>query len=468
MRIAYQRCAKSGRLLTAACICLALVSANRRSLGQGYDAWSKVEAAEETRVYSERHAEGSFDDAQKAVVERTILPQLEKPKNRSTLPQVRQRMRDILTRGTTNPKIFDAANKVTADFMMSQFVMNDSKELVIRVNAVILIGDLEAADQKAWPGSIEPLAKAAGESDLPLAVRIAAMSGLTRQIKDGRSSEPAFAKAVAPVVTAIVTKPPTGDVHAAAWMLGRALDMVPVVGATPELVAAAAGILADAKSDLDVRIRAAMALGRVVKPDDTPALATAAGHIRSLAEKSLGDDIAQADARRFAKQLSGGPNDAAPGAAMEVTTAVPPPPGGGILGGGVFEGVPADAGGEGMLGPPVPQDPSAVPASACHRNAWRLIALADAIQPEASKTSGILSVLTGDAAAEAVALATVLRAQGSAIEAAPYEESLKTALAAIEAVAKTAPAAPPAKGGDPATPATDSPFGAGADEGSPF
>ncbi len=447
--------------------------------GQGYDTWSKVEQSEETRNYTQFLGEGTFDVAQRAILERIILPQLQKPANRSTIAQVRQRMRDITTRGTTNPKLFDAINAITADTMV-RLAADESQDIVVRVNAMVLLGDLIAADRKAWPGSVEPLAKAAGDAKLPLAIRVAAMAGLVVQVNDGRSSEPAFAKTVGPVVTSIITQPPAGDPRAVAWLISRCFDLAPSVETTPAVIEAASKILADSKADLDLRIRAAIALGRLVKPGSAPDLTATVAQISWLATAALAGDLAEAEARRFAKQLSGVVDNAAPGGAAGLMTPPPQPmaepAGGGLLGGGIFGGEPAPGGADGgapQLGVR-PVDPDAVPERACRRNAWRLVSLADAIQPEGSKDAGIASALSGDAAAKAIELATVLRSQGIAIETTPDEASVKAALAAIEAISEPAGAEPPVPApgtptipAEPTPPATETPFGA-SDSGSPF
>ncbi len=450
-----------------------------RAHAQGYDTWSKVESAEETRTYSQQLGEGTFAAPQKDVLEKIILSQLEKPANRSTIAQVRQRMRDIITRGTTNPKIFDAVNAATAD-TMTRLAADDSQDIVVRVNAIGLLGDLIAADRKVWPGSIEPLAQAAGDEKLPLAVRVAAMAGLVRQVNAGRGNDPMFAKAVGPVVTAVITKPPEGDPRAVAWLLGRCLDLAPVVANTPAVTGAAAKVLADGKADLDLRIRAAMALGRLVNPRAAPDLTAAVTQIRGLAVTALAGDLAEAESRRFAKQLGSFGIKGTTGMAPGFAPPPPPPPptpavGGGLLGGGIFGGEPV-AGGIGGEGEALQAvDPDAVPRMACRRNAWRLVSLADALQPEASKAAGIASGLTGDPAAQAIELATVLREQGLAIETTLDESAVKAALAAIEARAMpgqpeapgAAPASPTPPAAQPAQPPADSPFG-GPGPSSPF
>lgn len=428
----------------------------------GYDTWSKVESAEETRDYGQQIRDGVFGDAQKAVLERIVLPHLAVEANRPTLVSVRLRIRDLLTRGATAPKVYDSANTVARDFMLG-LVNDDKADLVVRVNAMILVGELMAPDRKPWSGNVEALAKASSDPNLPLAVRVAAMNGLVRQVAEGRGKDAAFIKAVGPVVASIVTKPPTGDPTAVDWFVGRALDLAGIVVGTPEVATAAASILANKDADRDLRIRAAAALGRFGKADAPADLAAAIGHIRSVAVQGIEQDLAAAESRRFARQLRG-LGDESPAMQPAGDTAPPPPAAGGGLfggGGGLFDGPGAVAGaGGGLPSMPAVLDKDAVPLLACKRDAWRLVTLADAIKPEGSAGGGIAASLAGDAATQAVELATLLRRQGLAITARPDESSLKSALAALEALAKPAvdgtqppgPAGPAVPGGGSPSP----------------
>jgi hypothetical protein len=467
-----------------ACVCLSVAGPAGDASAQGYDSWSKVEAAEETREYGQQIRDGAFDAPQQAVLERIILPQLALEANRATIVQVRQRIRDILTRGTTVPKVFDAANTTARDFLI-RVVRDDKRELIVRVNAMILIGELVAADRKPWAGSIEPLAKAASDATLPLAIRIAAMNGLAHQVAEGRGTDPAFVKSVGPAVASILTSPPEGDRTAVAWLVRRALDLAAVSGGSPANTAAAAGILADEKADFDLRIRAAATLGRLVQAKEATNLSAAAGQIRSLAMTAIDRELSAAEARRFSRQLGHLGKDHAsmlqPGGGMPPPQAPLPATGGGMAAGeGLFGGAGGGAAAAGNpAGVPSVVDPDAVPVLACRRDAWRLMTLADAIKPEPPATGGIAAALTGDAAAEALELATILRREGKAINATHDEVALKNALAALQAFAKSAkpdpstapptgtPTGPAAK--DPTTgPAPASPFDASGDSSPPF
>ncbi len=435
------------REVVLSCLGMMVIGYASPAFAEGYANWQQLESAEGTQGYTRQIGEKGFEAEQQNYLESTILPQLSLEANRSTIVQVRQRMRDIITRGTTAPKVFDAANAVARGFMV-RVAQDDTLDLVVRVNAMILVGELLAADRKPWAGSVKDLAKAATDTKLPLAVRIAAMHGLVAQVAGGRGSDPAFAEVVGPAMASLVTSPPEGDPAAVAWIVGRAIEIVPVAGGSPEVIASVSKILADEKADIDFRIRAATTLGRVVQPDSAAAIAPAIDQIRTLAAVALQRDVTAAEARRFARRLGSlGTNNAD----MLPVAAPPPLPAAAPAGGDDLFGLGGPgAAFEGAQAMPTVFDPDAVPPQACRRNAWRLMTLAAAIKPEGSGRGGMAAALTGDAAAAAIELATILRREGKAITTQPDEASLKTALAAIGVGPKPAveggPSAAPAPG----------------------
>ncbi len=434
------------RQVVLSCLGLMAIGYGRHASAEGYETWSQVESAEETREYSEKIREGGFDAAAQAVLKDIIFPHLAIEANRPMIVTVRQRMRDIITRGTTDPKVFDAANAVARDFMID-VVQDESQELLVRVNAMILVGELVAADRKPWNGCVATLAKSTTDVKLPLAVRIAAMNGLVAHVAEGRGSGQAFAEVIGPAVASLITSPPEGDPVAVGWIVGRAIEIMPAVGGSPEGIAAVSKILADEKADIDLRIRAASALGRVAKP--APAvIAPAIGQIRTLAATALKRDVTAAEVRRFARRLG---SQGIEGAGVPPVPVEPPPPTAPPAASGDLFGLsgPGPALG-GVPAMPTVFDPDAVPAQACRRNAWRLMTLATAIKPEGSGRGGMAAALTGDAAAEAIELATILRREGKALTTQPDEASLKTALAALgvgpQPAVEGGPSAAPAPG----------------------
>jgi hypothetical protein len=113
-------------------------------------------------------------------------------------------------------------------------------------------------------------------------------------------------------------------------------------------------------------------------------------------------------------------------------------------------------------------DQLAIPEQACRRDAWRLVALADAIAASNGTTG--LATLLGNAAGPATQLAAALRDGGMAIDQTPDEASVTAALAMLKAPATPAPTKPAAAAPQTEQPATepaadpnaspfDSPFG---------
>jgi len=419
-----------------------------------YDSWSKVEGAQETRDYGQQIREGRFDAAQKTFVEQTLLPQLGLEANRTAITAVRQRIRDVALRGATKKEVVEDGNKSIRDGMM-RMVNDKDADLVVRVNAMLLVGELQDLERAPWPGSLAVLTKAAGDAALPLAIRVAAVNGLGRHVAAAGAGSPA-AIAAAPVVGALVASPPEGDAAAVRWLVSRALDLLLRVPAQPQAVAAAARILADGQADLDLRIRAAAAVGGLAKADSGVDADAAVTQIKSLAITAVSADLDAAEDRRFFRKMAGSDPLSAGGERGGLT--VPPATNSSTLGpGGLFGGQgPGDLGG-GLT--PAVIDEDAVPTLACRRNAWRLFMLAEAIKP-ARSGAGLAGLLAGAAATAATDLATDLRQSAIDLDKQPDEATLKAALAKLQALASIAAPLP--------GPGQPTGTGAAAKEASPF
>jgi hypothetical protein len=400
--------------------------------GAEFDSWSKVEQAQETADYGQRLREGKFEAEQKAFVEQTLMPQLRLEANRATIATVRQRIRDVALRGATKPEVIEQGNAVIRDGML-EIVADQTAEPVVRVNAMLLVDELQSPDRGPWPGSLAPLAQAAADASLPLAVRVAALNGLARRVAAAGGAGPAVT-AAAPVVAALVATPPEGDPVAVRWLVSRALELLPAVAAQPAAVAAAARILANDKADTDLRVRAAMAIGKLATPQAGIDAGAAIGQVKTLAISALAADLDAAAARRLDRKLAGGGGLNA-GQGLGGGSPMPAPRAGrpGASGGGLFGG-PSD----GVLGAENSSetvvDEDAVPVLACRRNAWRLYGLAEAVKP-ARDGSGLAGLLQGDAAAAAAGVATTMRDAAVALDTTPDEESLAAALADIRKLA---------------------------------
>lgn len=413
---------------------LGTLPAPAQEAGGKYSSWTKVDGAVETREYKEKLRDGGpFDAAARGFATQVVLPQLALEANRPTIERVRRRIREVLLSDIADEKTFNDAAKTVLD-TMAALARNGDAERVVRVNAMLLVGDLRSKDNRPLPAAAPVLAAAAGDVRLPLEVRIAAAAGLVRHAEAGKAGGDlaAVAKTVGPALMPMLAgDPKTAPVAAVDWLAGRGLAIMQALGpqaGTREAVNAAARILGDASRSIDVRIRAAAALGAAATAGSGVDAARAVESVRSVAIAGLEADFEKAERLRMERRVGGGNQQPAGGAAGEPT----------------------------------------IPALACRRHAWRLAACADAIEG-ADGTAGLAALLGNDAGA-AKDLAAALRKAAAGLDAHPDEQSVAEALdklgkpVAGAAVAAPRPATPaaveqPPKGDPPSPFDGASPFG---------
>ena len=406
-----------------AAACVARGSSGSAAFAQNaeakYSTWSKVEAAPETRAYKENLREGGGLDATlRALLELTALPQLALASNRSTIERTRRRMRELLLTEIADEKAFEDASQVFLDFF-GKLARDEDADLLVRINALLLVGELKAKDGKPWPPTAGPLASAARDAKLPSAIRVAATAGLARHAEAARATGEDASKALAadalPAIVAILQEPVEKDTSVELdWLVSRSLSMLPSLGRwAPKEVAATlpqllAKLLEDPLRSVDVRVRAAAALGAMVVPTSGVNGPQTIAAIRSLALSGLEGDDAIAASRQLEQEyivLLGAP---------DVTVAQPP----------------------GLSQPGTP-NALAIAEQVGRRAAWRLVTLADAIAPLDGK--GGLAVLSTNTGTQATDLAKILRDFGMNLDKIPDKQSLNDAVAAIHAPATGTP-----------------------------
>lgn len=451
-----KRTSSLGRAIVAAAITVAWPAAAPAQDGPKYDTWTKAEASAEARDYIEQIKGGTFDEKSKAFLERIALPQLGLEGNRKTIERVRRRIRDYaLNERTAGGDAVDAANKAAVAWL-AMLARQADAEAVVRVNAMLLIGELRAKDGRPWPGAGPVLAAAAADPNLSPAVRVAAAAGLARHVDAARAAsavDPAFVQEAGKRLQSIIAAPPpAADRAAGEWLVARALDMLPVVSpkATAEGAAAMVKILDDPNRPPDVRVRAAAALGATATAEARIDAGRAVTAVRGLGLLALKADRDAAAERALARQV-GGPAVAAaqPGFGAEFS--------------GANAGLPAAA----TAGATVPIKPLVA-----RRDAWRLATLANAIKP-AEGDRGLASLLPGDRKAAAEELAKALRAAAGSLDSSPDVSSVKDAIESLERVAQpaTAPASPvekPASAAKPAPPSATPAAPAPSEPNDPF
>ncbi|MFM7243429.1 MAG: hypothetical protein ACKO40_04530 [Planctomycetaceae bacterium] len=353
--------------------------------------WESFTDAAEVKAYLEQAKAGAIDAAGRATLTTKVLPLLEDPANVRSMDRLRRRIREsLLNERTLDAASLDAINGEASKWAAGR-VAAAGVNPVTTVNAMLLVGDLRGKDGKPWPGATPVLATAAADAALPLAARAAALASLARQADAGVSL-----KAEGPRLLAVATTPPAaGSGEAGDWLASRALGLLPLAmpDASPEAAAALVTLLADASRSVDVRVRAAEALGRMAAADAKIDAASTLEGIRTAAVRGLQQDLDAARDEEFGLSLSGG------GLAMA-----------GGFGGGEFAGggMRPDFGSPPGGGQPLPAKPAPpVEPTILERDAWRLAALASAIQP-AGKGRGLVTI-AGDAGGTAKDFAARLR-----------------------------------------------------------
>jgi len=388
--------------------------------GPRFSSWAKVEAASETKTYREAMVTGgAFDPAARGFLEQIALPQLQLEANRSTIERLRKRLREFLLGGIANEKSAEEATKTTASFMET-LARQDNVDLVVRVNAMLLLGELQSPDRKPWPPAAVTLGKAVADTALPKAVRIAACVGLARHVEAARGlveEQQRMASGAVPAIVSVLKEPVSPESALESdWMTSRCLAMLPLLGPLqPATAAEVVRILDDSNRSINVRVRAASTLGAAAGPESQVNALAILQSIGGLAVLSLERDAASADRLLLDRQYGGG-------VGQPVTGTI------GALSPDEFSGA--------GLSPDLSGQPSVaqlIPREVCRRAAWRLSALADAILTEDSKRG--IALLAGDIPPAASTLAQGLRRASNALDERPMEPILRRALADLKAAA---------------------------------
>jgi hypothetical protein len=372
-----------------------------------------MEGASETKAYKEAMSGGgAFDATARGFLEQIALPQLQLEANRSTIERIRKRLREFLLGGIANDKSADEATRTVSSFMDSLAAKNDV-DPVVRVNAMLLVGELQSAG-KPWPPAAATLAQAVSNTDLPKAVRIAACVGLAKHVEATKGvvdEQQRMASVAVPAIQAILKEPTTPEtVVENDWMASRCLTMLALLGPMkPDTAAEVVRILNDASRSINVRVRAAAAIAASANLESKVDATALNQSIRGLAVLSLERDTAAADTLLLDRQFGGGVGQPLPGAAGIISS--------------------DDTGTYGASAGPIGQPAAAemIPREVCRRAAWRLAVLADAIVSEDAKRG--LALLVGDIPPTANALSQSLRRAAMNLDAVPEEATLRQELA---------------------------------------
>jgi hypothetical protein len=417
-------------------------------------AWTKIEQDAEKSYREPLKAGGGFSPAAQDFIAKKAMPQLANDANRPILDRVRRKMREILILGITEDRAFDDASKAVADAAVT-IAKNSEASRAARVNAMLLVGELRAKDNKdgtVWPAAVSQLAAVAGDATLDPSVRVAAMAGLVRHAdvakRTGGDRLTEFTKGARPAILAIVAEKPSVEQPVVSdWLASRALSILTtVVKSSPkELATTLVGVMNDKDRSLDVRVRAAAALGATVTPKSEIQAVEATNGVTELAVDVLEFDEGILRDRRYEQQMSGGGTGGGSGG------------GGGMM--SMRPGMPTGMSMPGMGGGGVAV-PQLVPDQSLRRTAWRLVTLADAMLTEDGK-SGVAALVSGDDKVKSQAYAELFRKYALELDEKRTDDVILEALAFIRPGGEEEAATPAGDAeGTPAKPADDNdPFG---------
>jgi hypothetical protein len=358
---------------------------------------------------------------------------------------------------------------------MSALAAKDDEPAVVRVNAMLLVGELQtagAAGRKPWPGATASLAKAMADTSLSKEVRIAAAAGLARHLDAARSNADLLGRmskdVVPPLASVIKEMAAPGGGPENDWLLSRSLSMLALLGpAQPAAVADVIAAVGSPARSFDARVRAAACLAAIVGPQANVAEPVAViGKIEELAIACLQQDADAADRLKLEKLFGGegGGMPGMPGMSGPMSggpSGYAPPPEAAMPGPGFGSpSDPAAAGGFGFpgSGPGQPPAEQLIPVEVCRRAAWRLSSLANAILTVDEKR-GLRTLIADEAAAaKAKMLAQNLRTAANELDSRPIDASLRQALADLKPAPPAGAEGDAAEGdtpADPAAPAAD-------------
>ena len=391
-----------------------------------------LEASADMKAYQQELGNGgSFTDRHRQLLVGDGLTQLVAAGNRSSLAYVRSRLPrlflDVIGNAAARQQAATAAVEGLDALARGQRTAIEGS-----VTAALLLGELTEQEGGPLTAATPVLERLVLDPQVVPAVRVAALNGLAFRVRAAGGGSPPATRQAAVALLPTLNKL-LGTVQAAAadglspmlqeWLRSRSLDLAVAIAPLAETDSeplsavgeAALDILKTVEGPVDLRVRAAVLLARLVKPEPASAVIELAELIDAVAVAAVVEDRQARELIELEQSLGGiGPQG---GAAMMAG------PGGEFL-----ETI-----------------PSLLPEATCLRTSWRLVSLADAL--------ATIAELQGETGKQLQRRAGQLRELGLAIYEKPNDE---TVLAAATALAPEPKAAKPAgNNDDPAQPAAD-------------
>ncbi|MGA2034511.1 MAG: hypothetical protein ABSG68_19870 [Thermoguttaceae bacterium] len=223
--------------------------------------------------------DGTLDDPQmfRDFFTQYVLPDWTLAKNRATLAEDRGQRKNLRTQylniagAAPNQQAHTALNKLVLDYM-DKLVRSPRIDPVVRVNAALMIGDLNetepATPVQPLPEALDVLLAMVDNPKLPDAVKVAALVGISRHAAapDGLAAEPKNKVIVSLTALAIAPLPADRRPDGPCWIRGQAAEILGLLrsaGNGGSVPAALLVMLKNPALSVSARCAAARALGQL-------------------------------------------------------------------------------------------------------------------------------------------------------------------------------------------------------------
>lgn len=450
------------QFIAIASICLCCTGPLLGQQENSFENWSKVESSQLFRdLVTSLKANGSFDNDDKTFVSEVILPQFGNENNFGILDSVRKKVRDRILMSISSPgAAFEEVSMYFRD-ALDAVARDSSRDIFERVNAVLFISEMTSPSRTPWAPALDSLASLAQDTSLDPAVRITAVTGMSKHLSSASRLSGEQLSAIYSAVVATLpsllpesgTENPKDSVQSrpktADWLASRGLKLAAVAASasTPEMEKLLVSVVNDESWSFDTRVRAAIALGKCIAQDSQMNPNDVMASIRKLAISSLDNDRIEANTKLEMESLSSsgasigfigsmGGYEGGDDGGYEDDSDVYGDSGEGMYGSEGFAGTPAEDG---------------LSIDTCRRAAWRLYALGNAVLPDSNR-GGLVSLLKDGDRVKAQELGQKLKDEGLIISEEPYGYSLLDSLDELDPEgieARAAEAIPTESPGEP-------------------
>jgi len=410
------KCAIACATVLLACgFFVALSSPAAAQQKQRFENWPAFEASAALKAYrSELAAGGGFTDRHRQLLVDDGLAQLMMDANRDRLASIRARLPAVLLGKITNAAAYGEASTAAVE-ALDQLARRAKGTVEGSVNACLLLGELQTQEGQLLAAATPVLCELTLDAAVTPAVRVAALVGIRGRVEAaGGGSTPEIKQAAVGLLPTVERLLQLDEPPAAAttvlidWLQQRTLDLavklVPLAAADPQPLAAvgtaALTLLQNAGKPVNLRVRAAALLARLVKADEATRAAEIVDLIEAVAVAAVVEDREALALIKLERSLSG----------LDSQAGGPP-------------GMMAESMMIGPNGESLPAVPSLLPGPRCLQTSWRLGSLAEAL--------AAIATAQDDAGKPYEQRAGKLRDLGLAIYKDPGD---KTVLAAADAV----------------------------------